>query len=72
MAYELIPGVRQDHKGRNYQLARYPNGKVIEVPVTVPELSKHTQWLLERVLVETRDGRRFESLRCLQLGREGQ
>lgn len=32
MAYRLIPGVRQDHRGRTYQLGVYPNGKVINVP----------------------------------------
>lgn len=30
---ELIPGLRQDHKGRFYQLGRYPSGKVVEVPI---------------------------------------
>ena len=32
MSYSLIPGVRQDHRGRLYQVGRYPNGKTIVVP----------------------------------------
>lgn len=32
MAYELKPGIRQDHRGRLYRQAIYPNGKVIVVP----------------------------------------
>lgn len=32
MAYEILPGVKQDAKGRLYQVGRYPNGKLIDVP----------------------------------------
>jgi hypothetical protein len=34
MAYTLLPGVQQDHKGRYYQVGVYPNGKAIQVPYT--------------------------------------
>ena len=53
MAYTLIPGVRQDHRGRHYQLATYPNGKVIEVPCTVPPLDPKHAAAMEQVVVET-------------------
>lgn len=36
MTYELIPGVKQDEKGRDFQLGRYPNGKLIVVPYHQP------------------------------------
>lgn len=32
MSYHLIPGVRQDHRGRFYRIAVYPSGKTIAVP----------------------------------------
>lgn len=33
MAYRIIPGVRQDHKGQLYQVAVWPNSsKTINVP----------------------------------------
>lgn len=32
MSYTIQPGVRQDHKGRLYQIGTYPNGKSIMVP----------------------------------------
>lgn len=32
MAYRLLPGIRQDHRGRFYQNAVYPSGKTIMVP----------------------------------------
>ena len=54
MAYTLIPGTRQDHKGRHYQLARYSNGKLIEVPVSIPTLSAKTLALLQPVEVESK------------------
>lgn len=68
MSYELIPGVRQDHRGRTYQLARYPNGKLIEVPVEPAALSEKTLALLEPVEIEsqTKRGTFYQSLRCFQ------
>lgn len=53
MAYELIPGFRQDHRGRTYQLAHYPNGKLIEVPVEEPKLSSEVEVNLTPVTVES-------------------
>lgn len=32
MAYTLSQGVRQDHRGKFYRNASYPNGKIIQVP----------------------------------------
>jgi len=31
MAYAVIPGIRQDHRGRRYFQAVYPNGKLIQI-----------------------------------------
>ena len=68
MAYELIPGVRQDHRGKLYQFGRYPNGKLIEIAVEPLPLSAKTQAQLERVSVEsqTKPGTFYESLACFQ------
>lgn len=32
MAYVVIPGVRQDHRGFLYFHGIYPNGKLIQIP----------------------------------------
>lgn len=53
MAYELIAGVQQDHKGRLYQYGRYPNGKTIQVPYQESELSGKLQAMCEPVMVES-------------------
>lgn len=29
---QVLPGVKQDHAGRLYRMARYPSGKLVEVP----------------------------------------
>jgi hypothetical protein len=39
MAYELIPGIQQEHRGKLYQQARYPSGKLIMVPVEDPAVT---------------------------------
>lgn len=52
MAYTLIPGFRQDEKGRNYQLAQYPNGKLIQVPVAQPALKSDA--MMEKIMVESK------------------
>lgn len=54
MAYELIPGVRQNHRGKTYQIGRYPNGKLIDVPVDPAPLSARTEAALEPVMVQSR------------------
>ena len=66
MAYEIIPGVRQDHRGRLYQNGRYPNGKGIEVPYTPGLPQEYPQ--LQTVWVEsrTRPGVVFKSMQFLQ------
>ena len=42
MAYTIsvVDGVRQDHKGRLYQIGRYPNGKTIMVPYVGSEVTR--------------------------------
>ena len=69
MSYSLISGVRQDHKGRLYQLATYPNGKVIEVPYSeTMQYSPATARALTPVRVESnsRPGVMYDSLQCFQ------
>lgn len=72
MAYTLIPGVMQDERGRCYQHGRYPNGKLISVPVELLPLSVHTQALLQPVQVESmsRLGVVYQSIAFFQGGRD--
>lgn len=37
MSYQIIPGVKQDHRGRLYRHGAYPNGKLIIVPYEAEE-----------------------------------
>ena len=68
MAYELIPGVRQDHRGQCYQIGRYPNGKLINVPVPPQPLSTRAQAALQPVTVASqgKPGTVYQSLACYQ------
>ena len=54
MAYELTPGVQQDHRGKYFQYGRYPSGKCVMVPVDATSLSAKVQAELEPILAESR------------------
>lgn len=65
MAYTLIPGVQQDHKGRYYQYGVYPNGKGIQVPCTIDtKVKRVTEWHLpDDYMPETAVNSQFEKKR---------
>lgn len=49
----LLPGVRQDHLGRLYQIMLAPDGTAHTLYVAAPKLSEKTQAELEPVIVES-------------------
>ena len=66
----IIPGIRQDHLGRNYQLAIWPNGHQEHIPYEATLNVANP--LLEPVLVESqsRPGVVYSSIRLFHGGRE--
>lgn len=63
MSYRLIPGVRQYHTGKLYQLAVYDRtGKVIEVPYS--ETLPRSYPELEYITVVDLSGKRRRALAC--------
>lgn len=54
MAYILLPGVMQDHRGKYFQYGRYPNGKCVDVPAPTPELDAKMEAQLERIAVQSK------------------
>jgi hypothetical protein len=64
----IIPGYRQDHLGRTYQIVIGANGVQVQMFVKPPALSERLQAGLEKVTVESqaRRGETFESMVCFQ------
>lgn len=65
---EIIPGCRQDHLGRTYQLTRDERGNLGQVFVELPPLSAKLSAGLEPVVVASQGnpGTTYVSMKCYQ------
>lgn len=69
MSWRIIPGVRQDHRGRYYQTAVNSRGKEDIVFVPPPPLSARALRALQPVHVTSLvDGHEYVSSACYQPG----
>ena len=63
----LIPGVRQDHTGFNYQIGYTASGHQVQVPVELPPLSERLMAALQPMEVQSQTTKQtYRTLACFQ------